>query len=312
MEQERQGIPMNFSHLEYIVAIAKCGSISQAAQKLLVSQPYLSGMIKNLEDELGFPIFQRNYQGIQLTKPGADLIKSAKKILSEVDKIYHIAAEQQAPLTVAAYYAPFTMRMFLQFISNPRTHLADKIYEMGNQEIFQSVHDGVCSLGIVCFAASRREKYIAMAESFQCQCIALHPMIPTCAMMSKEHPLAKKAEIRLEELRQYPYVVYEDESSRALLNLLGISDHTNILQVSGRAGLFDAVYSGGYITAFAMNPGEQRKDLAYIPLVGNGIHLTMMYVIQKGYILTKREKDFVVFLKKGYQPENGGAWEKGR
>lgn len=296
---------MNFSHLEYIVAIAKCGSISRAAQKLLVSQPYLSGMIKNLEDELGFHIFQRNYQGIQLTEPGADFVKSAKKILIELDKIYHISAEQQEPLTVAAYYAPFTMKMFLQFINNPRTQLADKIYEMGNQEIFQTVHEGACNLGIVCFAACKREKYMAMAEEHQCQCIDLHPMIPTCAMMSKFHPLAKRAEIQIEELRRHPYVVYEDESSRALLNLLEISDHSNILEVSSRAGLFDAVHSGGYITAYAMNPGEQRSDFAYIPLAGNGIHLTMMYVIQKGYVLTKREKDFVLFLKKGYRPEMG-------
>ena len=39
---------MNFSHLEYAMTVAECRSINKAAQRLLVSQPYLSGVLKNL------------------------------------------------------------------------------------------------------------------------------------------------------------------------------------------------------------------------------------------------------------------------
>lgn len=42
---------MNFSHLEYAMTVAECRSINKAAQRLLVSQPYLSGVLKNLEEE---------------------------------------------------------------------------------------------------------------------------------------------------------------------------------------------------------------------------------------------------------------------
>ena len=58
---------MNFSHLEYAMTVAECRSINKAAQRLLVSQPYLSGVLKNLEEELGCQLFKRshvkNYEG---------------------------------------------------------------------------------------------------------------------------------------------------------------------------------------------------------------------------------------------------------
>ena len=47
---------MNFSHLEYAMTVAECRSINKAAQRLLVSQPYLSGVLKNLEEELGLSL----------------------------------------------------------------------------------------------------------------------------------------------------------------------------------------------------------------------------------------------------------------
>ena len=79
---------MNFTHLEYAVTVAKHGSISRAAQELFVSQPYLSSMIKKLEEELGFPIFHRSRNGISLTATGQAFISSACRILLELHKLY--------------------------------------------------------------------------------------------------------------------------------------------------------------------------------------------------------------------------------
>lgn len=59
-------IIMNLKHLEYAVAVTQYGSIRKAAQVLLVSQPYLSGIIRSLEQELGYDIFIRSGSGISL------------------------------------------------------------------------------------------------------------------------------------------------------------------------------------------------------------------------------------------------------
>ena len=58
---------MTLQQLQYLVAIAETNSINQAAQSLFVSQSSISKAIKQLEEELGFTLMERNYRGIAFT-----------------------------------------------------------------------------------------------------------------------------------------------------------------------------------------------------------------------------------------------------
>ena len=51
---------MNLKQAQYVKTIAECGSITAAAKKLFVSQPSLSQMLRQLEQETGLPIFDRS------------------------------------------------------------------------------------------------------------------------------------------------------------------------------------------------------------------------------------------------------------
>lgn len=59
--------------------VAKCGSISKAAQKSYTSQPAISKSIKKLEEELGVQLFYRNLNGVELTDRGQDLLYFVEK-----------------------------------------------------------------------------------------------------------------------------------------------------------------------------------------------------------------------------------------
>ena len=50
---------MNLQHLEYLIEIENCGSISKAARRLFVTQPYLSRILKEVESEYGITVFTR-------------------------------------------------------------------------------------------------------------------------------------------------------------------------------------------------------------------------------------------------------------
>lgn len=76
---------MELRHLEYFLAVAEHGSILQAAQALSLSQPPLSVAMKQLEQELGTPLFHRGARRIQLTDAGAQLVQRAQDILSLVE-----------------------------------------------------------------------------------------------------------------------------------------------------------------------------------------------------------------------------------
>lgn len=70
-----------FQKKKLIYTIAKEQSFSKAAQKLFIAQPSLSLMVKNLEDELGTPLFDRNYKPIRLTEAGQEYLRATEQIL---------------------------------------------------------------------------------------------------------------------------------------------------------------------------------------------------------------------------------------
>lgn len=72
---------MEFKELEYIIAIAKYGNITKAAQSLFISQPSLSKYLKNLENNLNIRLFNRLGNRFILTFAGESYIKNAKEII---------------------------------------------------------------------------------------------------------------------------------------------------------------------------------------------------------------------------------------
>lgn len=73
---------MELRHLRYFIAVAETGSISQAAQKLFIAQPPLSAQIRQLEEDVGVPLFVRLPRGVTLTPAGQSFLNDAKAILA--------------------------------------------------------------------------------------------------------------------------------------------------------------------------------------------------------------------------------------
>ncbi len=70
-----------FKKLDYVYAIYREGSFTRAAEKLFISQPSLSAAVKNLECEIGAPLFDRNAGGVQLTEVGRVYIDCAERMI---------------------------------------------------------------------------------------------------------------------------------------------------------------------------------------------------------------------------------------
>lgn len=72
---------MNLQYLKYLVTVAECGSIHEAAQLLLLKRQYISNVIKTLEKEFDTEIFERQPRGVVPTEDGNYLIDKAQQIL---------------------------------------------------------------------------------------------------------------------------------------------------------------------------------------------------------------------------------------
>jgi len=71
--------------LEYFVVVAEEGNVGRAARRLHICQPPLTRQIKNLEQELGTPLFQRTPRGMLLLPQGQRLLSHARQILQQVE-----------------------------------------------------------------------------------------------------------------------------------------------------------------------------------------------------------------------------------
>lgn len=72
---------MTSQQIQYVIALAEEKNFSKAAERLFISQPALSQFIKNVEKEVGMPLFDRGTNPIQLTPAGEIYLKTAKEIL---------------------------------------------------------------------------------------------------------------------------------------------------------------------------------------------------------------------------------------
>ncbi|MGG0757004.1 LysR family transcriptional regulator [Brevibacillus laterosporus] len=78
---------MDIKQLHYFVTVSNQLSYSKAAQKLHISQPSLSNAIKNLEQEVGSPLLDRNTRKMELTDAGKILYKKSILLLSQMNML---------------------------------------------------------------------------------------------------------------------------------------------------------------------------------------------------------------------------------
>ena len=86
---------MELRHLRYFVAVATEKSFRRAAERLHIAQPPLSTQIKQFEEELGLPLFERTSRSVRLSPAAENLLPLANSILEAADRL-KTAAKQSA------------------------------------------------------------------------------------------------------------------------------------------------------------------------------------------------------------------------
>lgn len=113
---------MEMHQLRYVVAVARTGNFSRAAEQCHVAQPSLSQQIQKLEEELGEKLFDRTRRSARLTAHGRSFLPRAQRILEEVDAAVREATDAKDILqgtlhvgvlpTIAPYLLPAVIKRF--------------------------------------------------------------------------------------------------------------------------------------------------------------------------------------------------------
>ena len=146
---------MTITQLIYVLAVAEHQNFTLAAEKTFVTQPTLSMQIQKLEDELGVQIFDRSIKPIQLTAIGHVIVKQAKRIVDESDRIKDIIDQEKGfiggdfKLGIIPTVTPTLLPMFLKTLLKKHDKINLIIEEATTEEIISKLRNGYLDAAIV-------------------------------------------------------------------------------------------------------------------------------------------------------------------
>ena len=97
---------MTIQQLQYILEVNRVGTITQAAKNLFVSHSSVSNAIRALEEELGFPVFDRSWQGAVPTRQGAKVLEHARLICEHQKLILQTGQAQRSVCIETGVWSP--------------------------------------------------------------------------------------------------------------------------------------------------------------------------------------------------------------
>ena len=216
---------MNFQQLKSVREAARRGfNLTEVANALFTSQPGVSRQIRELEEELGIDIFERNGKRLTgLTEPGKEVLHIVERLLLESENLQRagetFSGKTTGTLSVAAthtqtrYFLPHAVQHFRTAFPDVRIALQQSAPE----HIAEWVMSGKADIGIATEGLSRFEGLVSFP------CYEWHHVI----VVPNDHPLLKAKSLTLEDLVDHPLITYD----------IGFTGRSHIDEAFGAQGL---------------------------------------------------------------------------
>ena len=297
---------MNLNQLRYVVTVASAPSMREAATRLYISQPALSASMRELEEELNIRIFERSNKGINLTDEGREFLIYAKKALGQfeiLEERYQRGSKEQERFSVSTQHYNFAIRSFANVIRafSPEK-FAFSIHETKTMEVLEHVRDLRSEVGVVSYSGSNVALVKKLLKDYSLEFHALMKK-ETYAYVWKDHPFAKRTEISLDELKDYPCVSFDQgDNDRFYLSEEAMGDYQfeKLIRSDDRATTMELIAQlGGYAVGSGMLSEEDAilDGMVSIKLVEED-PLVIGYITRKGGSLSKYGQAYVEELLK--------------
>jgi len=208
---------MELRHLRYFVAVGEEQHYGRASRRLRVAQPALSRQIQDLEEEVGFKLFDRLPRGVKLSAAGKLFLEDARRILQAVSEAIarsaHVARGQSGTLRVgfpenASWHGvvPDSFRRFRE--QQPDAEL--QLQPAASLELLDAIRSGRLDAGFLNFMPNVDPELDQLA-------VAVHRVE---LAVPKRHPLTKLKKLRLRELTDASFVWFPRRASPAFYDRL--------------------------------------------------------------------------------------------
>lgn len=254
---------MNFQQLRSIREASRRGyNLTEVANVLFTSQPGVSRQIRELEEELGVDIFERNGKRLTgLTEPGKDILPIIERLLLEAENLRQAGEDYsdqaKGTLTIATthtqarYVLPKVVQGFRQAFPDVRIALQ----QSSPEHIAEWVLSGKADIGIATEGLSQFKDLASFA------CYEWNHVV----VVPEGHPLLQKAELTLEDLSNYPLITYD-------------------VGFTGRGHIDDAFRLAGLRTDIVLTAMDSDVIQQYVALgLGVGLVASMAIEVQRAH-----------------------------
>ena len=209
---------MTLQQLRYVTMVAETGTITEAANRLYISQPSLTNAIHELEKEMNIVIFNRTNKGISLSREGEDFLGYARQILEQaaiLEDKYKGNGGGKKQYCVSTQHYSFAVNAFVDLIKEYGQDEYDfSLRETQTYEIIEDVARLRSEIGILFLNDFNEAVINKILKSYDLEFHQLYVAKPH-VFISRKHPLAGKDRIINEELEEYlddgfPYFVPDD------------------------------------------------------------------------------------------------------
>ena len=207
---------MELRHLRYFVAVAEEMHFGRAAERLHIAQPPLSRQIKDLEREIGTPLFERVPRGVELTPAGQAFLPEARLTLAQAERAQRTAQRaalgETGRLRVGFVEAATHSGVLPDVLGFFRVHLPAiglSLFELDPLRQAEAFRDGRIDLGIL--QGSMTESATWLRE----ESIYTEPIV---LAVPGDHRLAGRARFTLASLADESFVLFPRQTDPALFD----------------------------------------------------------------------------------------------
>ena len=196
---------LRFRHLVLIDTLARTQNMHATAQEMNISQPAVSKMLREIEHQLGFDVFQRLPRSMTLTDLGNHVARFAQIALNDtqqfVGQINHLRQGGHGFLKIGTIYAATAAAIPAAIVEVKKSWplLTIEVLEGTSANMLTMLEHKNLDLVVARFTLDRHR------ELFDFQSLAPEPL---CLVTGSHHPLAGASETPLSELGSWPWVVY--------------------------------------------------------------------------------------------------------
>jgi Transcriptional regulator len=296
---------MTLQQLKYTVTVAETGTITEAADRLYISQPSLTNAIHELEKEMHIQIFNRTNKGIHLSNEGEIFLGYARQVLEQaaiLEDKYKGSGGGKKQFCVSTQHYSFAVNAFIDLVQAYGQEEYDfSIRETQTYEIIDDVAQMRSEIGILFLNDFNETVLCKILKSHDLVFYELFVAKPHI-FISRNHPLAGKNLITNEQLTPYPYLSFEQGEHNSFYfseEIFSSSERKKNIRVRDRATLFNLLIGlNGYtVCSGVIDKNLNGKDIISVPLEEEN-NMRIGYITHRKGVISKLGNFYLDSLKR--------------